>query len=387
MMPTCQIITGDAFVELAKLPAAGVQCCVTSPPYFGLRDYGHAAQIGNETSPEGYVARIVQLGRQIRRVLRDDGTFWLNLGDCYSSGGRSSYDASEVSATSGLRNSSAGLKRFTPGWAKPKDRLLIPARVAMALGADGWYLRDEIVWNKPNPMPESVTDRTTKSHEFIYLLTKNQAYFYDAEAIQEKGAIAVGTLAAKGSAGRFNTNGVNSRPPEYKLYDGYRNKRSVWTVTTASCPDAHFATFPPDLIKPCILAGTSARGCCAKCGAPWERIISERKLEIEDSELDRYGTGKAGVHRKIGSAYQKQMNANPIKTLGWKPTCGCHAEVAEGERYPACTVLDPCAGRGTTGEVALELGRNVILIELNPKYAAMCVANTNNTTPGLPFLD
>lgn len=312
MLPICRVIVGDAVKMLGYLNPASIQCCVTSPPYYGLRDYGHPAQIGSESSPEEYIERIVELGKSVRNVLKEDGTFWLNLGDSYynyrpglgqqltkQTFSKTDQDLPKVCARRGTK-----LVGF-----KEKDRMMIPARCAIALQEDGWYLRDEIVWHKPNPMPESVTDRTTKTHEMIYLLTKNPDYYYDAEAIKEKGIIPAGTLAAKGSEERFHADGVNSRPPEYKLYDGMRNKRSVWTVNTYPQPEAHFATYPPDLIKPCIMAGS-----------------------------------------RVGD-----------------------------------TILDPFAGRGTTGEVALELGRNAILIELNPEFAAMCQKNTHNTTPGLPL--
>jgi len=287
--------------------------CVTSPPYYGLRDYGDPRQLGSENTPGEYIERLVSISREIRRVLKDDGTFWLNLGDSYYNyrpGAGQSMTKQSVSRTDqSLPKRCARRGNVLKGF-KEKDRMMIPARCAIALCDDGWYLRDEIVWHKPNPMPESVTDRTTKSHEFIYLLTRNEQYYYNAEAIREKGVIPEGTLAAKGSSERFNMPGVNSRPPEYKLYDGFRNKRSIWTVNTDSQGNGeHFAVFPPDLIKPCIMAGS------------------------------RYGD----------------------------------------------TVLDPFGGRGTTAEVSIELGRNCILIELNPKYAKLCESSAD-TTPGLPLL-
>lgn len=343
MLPSCQILVGDAMEKLKELPPQSVQMCVTSPPYFGLRDYNNSRQVGLETTPEAYITRLVEISREIRRVLKKDGTFWLNIGDSYSSGGRASYDPTVVSATSGLRNSSAGNARHTPGWAKPKDRLMIPARLAIALQADGWYLRDEVVWFKPNPMPESVTDRTTKAHEFIYLLTRSENYYYDYQAILEPAAYdgridtmmkgsqkyatsvipdqAEHTMAARGHERwphklsykqKGDSYGSNAQPFNsiHAMQDGIpaRNKRSVWRVPTRNFDGAHFATYPPDLIKPCIMAGS-----------------------------------------RLGD-----------------------------------TVLDPFAGRGTTGEVSLELGRNCVLIELNPEYAKLCEQSTN-VTPGLPL--
>ena len=218
------------------LPEKSFQCCVTSPPYFGLRDYGHADQIGLEQTPEDYVVKMVEVFRGVQRVLKDDGTLWLNLGDSYAGSGPSG----------------AGLKH--------KDLIGIPWRVAFALQQDGWYLRQDIIWHKPNPMPESVRDRCTKAHEYIFLLSKSERYLFDSKAMKEPGVIPAGTKAAKGSAERASQPGVNSRPPEYKIYDGTRNRRSVWTVNTKPYRGAHFATFPPKLIEPCILAGCPAGG-------------------------------------------------------------------------------------------------------------------------------
>lgn len=313
MTPTPTILIGDAAERLKELPDQSVQMCVTSPPYYGLRDYGDPRQLGSEPTPGEYLHRLVRISQEIRRVLKDDGTYWLNLGDSYYNyrpGAGQALTKQSCSRTDqSLPQSCARRGNVLEGF-KEKDRMMIPARCAIALCDDGWYLRDEIVWHKPNPMPESVTDRTTKSHEFIYLLSKNQDYYYDAEAIRERGVIPEGTLGAKGSAERFNMPGVNARPPEYKIYDGFRNKRSVWTVNTDSTGNGeHFAVFPPLLIKPCIMAGS------------------------------RYGD----------------------------------------------TVLDPFGGRGTTGEVCIELGRSVILIELNPVYAKLCESSVD-TTPSLPFL-
>jgi len=227
---------GDCLESLRRLPDQCVQTCVTSPPYWGLRDYGVDGQLGLEPTPDEYVEKMVAMFREVWRVLRDDGTVWLNLGDSFASGGRGGPDL------------------------KPKDLYGVPWRVAFALQADGWYLRQDIIWHKPNPMPESVTDRCTKAHEYIFLLSKKARYFYDNEAIKEEGVIPAGVRAAKGSSERAAQPGVNSRPPEYKIYDGKRNKRSVWTLPTQPYPGAHFATFPPKLIEPCILAGAPKVG-------------------------------------------------------------------------------------------------------------------------------
>jgi DNA modification methylase len=226
-----RVLHGDCREILPTLAERSIQCVVTSPPYFGLRDYGIGdKQIGLEASPAEYVAQMVCVFREVWRVLRDDGTCWLNLGDSYS---RAGY---------------VGIKA--------KNLLMIPARVALALQADGWYLRSDVIWHKPNPMPESVTDRPTSAHEHVFLLTKSERYFYDADAIKEEAITPAGTKGAKGSAERYAEPGVNSRPPEYAVYDGTRNARNVWTIATAPFSEAHFATFPPDLAERCMKAGS-----------------------------------------------------------------------------------------------------------------------------------
>lgn len=245
-----------------------VQTCVTSPPYFGLRDYGHSGQLGLEKTPDEYVASMVEVFRCVRDVLADDGTLWLNLGDSYAAN-----RAYQVPSTKGgLKHSdsqSAGGKGSTvPDGLKPKDLIGIPWRVAFALQADGWYLRQDIIWSKPNPMPESVTDRCTKAHEYIFMLSKSARYYYDSEAVKEP---AVSTDIRK-----FTDNGADKQRGHGRRHEGFngryaeriaeqgvpetRNRRSVWTVATRPYKGAHFATFPPKLIEPCILAGAPAGG-------------------------------------------------------------------------------------------------------------------------------
>jgi DNA modification methylase len=262
-----QILQGDCRDLLKTLPDASVHCVVTSPPYFGLRDYGVDGQIGLEASPEAFVAEMVAVFREVRRVLRDDGTLWLNLGDSYGATGGDTHSGfnERYSGTGGAGSKQDatlnGIKDHkTSTGLRPKNLLGIPWRVAFALQQDGWYLRQDIIWHKPNPMPESVTDRCTKSHEYVFLMSKSARYFYDAAAIAEEGVIPAGTKAAKGSVERFNTLGVNSRPPEYKIYNGMRNARSVWTIATQPFREAHFATFPPDLAERCIKAGCPVGG-------------------------------------------------------------------------------------------------------------------------------
>jgi len=361
-----EILQGDCIEVLRTLPDESVNCCVTSPPYYGLRDYGtarweggdpecdhkgkpmstHAGfneryfgrppkdsdkqgellefykdkcpkcgairidnQIGLEQSPDEYIAKLVEVFREVRRVLRNDGTLWLHLGDSYASykdcksvddtlgagSGRNVIDKEKSVTRSTVLMKAAGYKN--------KDLMMIPARIALALQADGWWLRSDIIWAKPNPMPESVTDRPTKAHEYIFLLAKSQRYYYDAEAVKEdsldpesytgrrpRKAQTIVLHDAKNHkfAGSINDNGEYRSGMVYQT----RNRRSVWTVSTQPYPEAHFATFPPKLIEPCVLAGCPAGG----------------------------------------------------------------------------VVLDPFNGSGTTGAVALRLGRDYIGIELNPDY-------------------
>lgn len=264
MTTTMTVHIGDCVESMRKMPTASVHTCVTSPPYFGLRDYGVDGQIGLEETPDEYVMRLVEVFREVWRVLRDDGTLWLNLGDSYATQGGSHAhrdDQKSVGANSVVVSGAVpNRNRKPPNNLKTKDLIGIPWRVAFALQADGWYLRQDIIWHKPNPMPESVRDRCTKSHEYIFLMTKNPRYYFDNESIREQGVYPAGTRAAKGGAKRFNKENVNSRPPKYAIYDGMRNKRSVWSVTTKPFKGAHFATFPPDLIEPCILAGCPKNG-------------------------------------------------------------------------------------------------------------------------------
>jgi DNA modification methylase len=315
-MSTQRIIPGDCIAGLRTLPDASIYCCVTSPPYWGLRDYGHDGQIGLEATPEAYVARMVEVFREVRRVLRDDGTCWVNLGDSYAGGGGFAPDAPcnvarremiaegdckqgafNLSQRQHTRNKSGGIK--PQGAIKAKDLVGIPWRVAFALQADGWWLRQDIIWHKPNPMPESVRDRCTKAHEYVFLLTKGQRYFYDADAVSEA-SVDAGSFRPrskrspdKREGDRFFATKVGNHA-EGKTYPT-RNRRSVWTITTKPYSGAHFAVMPADLVEPCIKAG------CPEGG----------------------------------------------------------------------TVLDPFAGSGTTLAVAAELGRNGVGCELNLEYIGL----------------
>jgi DNA modification methylase len=336
-MGDCHILLGDCRETLRAIPDGTVQTCVTSPPYFGLRDYGREGQLGLESTPDAFVAELVSVFREVRRVLRDDGTLWLNLGDSYAAqrggtempaetlAGGNRGKAVDVASYRG-RGFSAKMitgQESAPSRSQPvahrnarafglkhKDLIGIPWRVAFALQADGWYLRSDIIWHKPNPMPESVTDRPTKSHEYIFLLSKSDRYYYDAAAIAEE--------TDSGERVRSDRVGGNKYVKGVKHSDGSvytgsstRNRRSVWTVPTKPFKGAHFATFPTDLIEPCILAGS-----------------------------------------RVGH-----------------------------------TVLDPFGGAGTTALVATGHGRRAILCELNAEYAEIAKARvgmfcTITTTEG-----
>lgn len=310
-----KLLLGDCLEQLKTLPDCLIQTCVTSPPYWGLRDYGVEGQLGLEKTPEEFVAKLVVIFREVRRVIKDDGTLWLNLGDSYCGGGNNRGNNSPISAKQGSNQGAVGqvaqhgVHKFKSDVIKPKDLAGIPWRVAFALQADGWYLRQDIIWHKPNPMPESVRDRCTKSHEYIFLLSKSDRYLFDHEAIREPTAfprgpgnkqrnrIPPGETVLDSGAGNIRGSLHKIGPREV------RNKRSVWTVSTKPFKGAHFATFPPDLIEPCIMAGSR----------------------------------------------------------------------------PGDLVLDPFAGAGTTGVVAKKHGRDFIGIELNPEYRAMAIERIERT--------
>lgn len=381
---TWKLLQGDVLDKLSEIETGTVQTCVTSPPYWGLRDYGVPGQLGLEPTPEEYVEKMVQVFREVRRVLRDDGTLWLNLGDSYA--GNCSQASNNGRA--GFGNPRERVVNRKGEGLKPKDLVGIPWMVAFALRADGWYLRQDIIWHKPNPMPESVKDRPTKAHEYIFLLSKNQKYFYDAEAVKEP--LAESTLKDK-----RNSTGRHTQGKEYsKYYDDAspektkpdmpswyraksfvnpatgRNRRSVWTISTQPYPEAHFATFPPKLIEPCILAGTSPRA-CEICGAPWERVIEKTNNPDLSHKGSRFDSGKT-AGRDGGDRTQKGIRYLN-QAAGWQPTCTC-----KNEGTGRCIVLDPFAGSGTTLWVAEHYGRDSIGIELSPEYCELINKRMSN---------
>lgn len=356
-----KIIVGDCLEVMRGMGSGSVQTCITSPPYFGLRDYGVEGQIGLEATPEAFVAKMVEVFREVRRLLRDDGTLWLNLGDSYAgTGGQGPQRGAAMKGRSRQRDTVTTAARTRGPGLKPKDMVGIPWRVAFALQADGWYLRQDIIWSKPNPMPESVTDRCTKAHEYMFLLSKSPRYYFDSDAILEpcspatharlsqavqdqigstranggsktngnmkavgRGSNGVGWGYADGTDAKPRTQGrklatngdATKNNPSFDaamaIMPSHRNKRSVWTVPTMPFKEAHFATYPERLIEPCILAGAPAGG----------------------------------------------------------------------------LVLDPFMGAGTTAVVAERLGRRWTGCELNPEYAAIAEARIKAVQPGLPLGD
>ncbi len=298
---------------MAAMPEVSVQTCITSPPYYGLRDYGDDGQIGLEATPEEFVSALVDVFREVRRVLRDDGTVWLNLGDSYVATGTTRWPNTSDGYGNGYGKEGAwhGGESIRPGAGvgmKPKDLIGIPWMVAFALRADGWYLRSDVIWHKPNAMPESVTDRPSSAHEHLFLLTKRRRYYYDADAIREP---ATDTGRVNGREGRDED--PRARPPgapartlaRVDWTERGRNKRNVWSVSTSRFGGAHFATFPPKLIEPCVLAGAPAGG----------------------------------------------------------------------------LVLDPFAGSGTTGLVALRHGRSFVGCELSADYAELARTRIRDDNP------
>jgi len=363
---------GDCLEVLRTLPDASVHMCCTSPPFYGLRAYldddhdDKHLEIGLEETPDEWVARLVAVFREVRRVLRDDGTCWIEIGDSFSSGTGRSYHRDYMD---GGATTASDLHQPTPRFkpedigVKHKDLLGQPWLLAFALRADGWYLRSEIIWARPNPMPESVTDRPTKSHSTVFLLTKKPRYFYDADAIR----------SPHQHDGR-KVDHVKGTDMSHQHRDGPRwpdnggaNARSVWTIPTQPTPFAHFATWPEKLCSRMILAGTSEKGCCPECGAPWERT-TEKDVTNPGNRTNN-GKYDGSIAERRGFEARREVS---VATTGWQPTCECllpFEGYAEEAGLPPCTVLDPFGGSGTTALVARNLGRHSILIELSSEYA------------------
>ena len=425
------ILNGDCLDMMATLPDESVDMCVTSPPYWGLRDYGgngrvwgapecvergegdtshewegytrpsentrkndnslqlksaywepqeqafckHCdawfGQLGLEPTYEQYVKNMVEIFREVRRILKPKGTLWLNLGDSYCAGSRKDSRPQTMNGDD-PKDLPLNRRNQASGVLKNKDLVGIPWRVAFALQADGWWLRQDIIWAKPNCMPEAVKDRCTKNHEYIFLLTKEAHYFYDNEAIKEPTVTKADKRQSafayadneEWAAGDPNRTSKAKGIAEARTKDyAKRNKRSVWWVGPKPFPEAHFAVFPIELIEPCILAGTSAHGCCSECGAPWERVVERTRIDRtkfpkndERYRPNRYNGAYENINGKGDAGYTH------TETMGWEATCDCDADVV-----PA-TVFDPFGGSGTTGITAIKHGRNAILTELSKDY-------------------
>lgn len=372
--PRAMLYLGDVRVCLRRLPARSIHCCVTSPPYWNLRDYGSEGQIGLEeihdclgwatgkTCNRCFVCHMVEVFDEVKRVLRDDGTLWINLGDSYSSGGRGSGadDSKQQTNVGALLG-----PKHTLGIAD-NNIVGIPWRVALALQASGWILRQDIIWYSPNKMPESVQNRCTKSHEHIFLLAKGPDYYFDSVAIEEP-SVKAGVKPGGNRYARINDTyiGATEETLNKAQVRENKNKRDVWIVPTQGYPGAHYATFSPKLITPCILAGTSEYGACATCGKPWERVtrrvggMSADHIDREnrDRSFDWSRNGKPGSGSTLDGIVAKK------ETLGWRKVCGCHTDDVK-----PCVVLDPFVGSGTTVATSIQLGRAGIGIDINETY-------------------
>jgi DNA modification methylase len=352
-----RLYQGDVREVLADMPDGSVDCVVTSPPYWGLRDYSVEGQLGLEATPDEFVANMVTVFREVRRVLAPHGTCWVNLGDSYGSG-----TTSDRNPTSGpdVPASWAGRSQPQRNGLKPKDLVGIPWRVAFALQAEGWYLRADIIWAKPNPMPESVMDRPTKSHEYVFLLTKQPRYFFDQEAVREPHVEVRESKQSTWANGNAKHQGRYSDTAFSGGYNaGGRNVRSVWQIATQPYPEAHFATYPEELVRRCVLAGCPVQ-VCRVCGKPSERIVERGELVPASPRTDRVqtvGNGETSCTRpgKATGFFRREEISSEWSDCGhndWRP----------GQ------VLDPFVGSGTTCKVARDHGRHSIGIDLSAEY-------------------
>lgn len=401
------ILVGDALTVLRTIPSGSVHCCITSPPYWSLRDYGVDGQIGLEETVDEWIRALVAVFDQVHRVLRRDGTLWLNVGDAYAGSGAGGQGKSGQMATRSIASARAaaavarGNKPATrTGGLRPKQRMFLPHRLVLALQEAGWWVRDEIVWHKRAPMPESCRDRCTMAHEFVFLLSKRPRYFYDQEAIREPVA---GTAHQRGDGrtprgwdtgpGGHKQKRGRYTPKQVTAGDAFgglmatRNKRSVWTIRPEPFREAHFATFPTALVEPAVLAGTSAAGCCSICGAPMHRVVRKGAANLDHQRAcggDADGIYRGQATKDFAAAGAEDASAVKARilqglrervTVGWKRTC-----IHEGDLVP-CVVLDPFCGSGTTGVVARRHGRDFLGIELNPDYADLARRRISREEP------
>ncbi|MEW5935204.1 MAG: site-specific DNA-methyltransferase [Bacillota bacterium] len=355
-----RVICGDALEALGGLESDRFLCCVTSPPYYGLRDYGVAGQIGLEPTPEEYVSRLVAVFREVRRVLHPAGTLWLVLGDTWwgswgnfgaRTGGQrrrasECWDRPAYWGPGGFRGRPPMAGRHAV--LKPKDLVGAPWRVAFALQQDGWWLRSCVVWEKPNALPESARDRPAESHEYVFLLVKGERYYYDCEGVREP------------------------RRPDGEAGGG--RLRSVWSIPAAGfsaheygVEDAdHYAVFPEELVARCVALSTPDAGVCPRCGAPWVRRVERVDAGLADRTFrSPYDGGSGHTHGRGKSTLSRLVSA---RTLGWEPSCSCGAAPVPAE------VLDPFCGSGTTLAVAVRLGRRAFGIDINPAYCRIAEA-------------
>lgn len=411
-----QIHVGHCLEVLKGIPSGSIHTCVTSPPYWGLRQYGiplaywpavtfapmpglpaitipeQEADLGLEPDLWAYTGHMVSIFREVYRVLRDDGTLWLNLGDTYitsppgnngkfNSLGDGAYKRRQERQLGHGEDMQAIYQK--PKELKMKDLAGIPWRVAYALQADGWYLRSDVIWAKPNPMPESIQDRPTKAHEYVFLMSKSERYFYDGEAIKlpvvSDRAKYTRVGHSKDVYGDGFTNLRNPKTDEEsrirELENGTRNRRTVWTVATQSYEGAHFATFPAKLIEPMILASTSQEGACQNCGAQWVRVVEKESQKHPPQPQDHLPTEGRRENGTRGNRLADVGQYTGVSiTTGWQPSCQCDAPTV-----PA-VVLDPFMGSGTTAKVALANRRDFIGIDANPTYATELAAERLNGT-------
>lgn len=437
--PEATLLYGkDVRESLRALPDASVHMVCTSPPYWGLRDYGTGTweggddpscdhkvrkevkvasstlsggkknsghqhegyhdvcgrcgakrvdnQIGLEESPEAFVENLVEVFREVARVLRPDGTLWVNLGDSYCSTAPGSFNAPQPKANQKNPGQWSNWRPPTPLGLKPKDLVGIPWRVALALQADGWYLRNDIVWAKGSCLPESVVDRCTRNHEYVFMFAHPDSggrYFFDQDAVREEHQHGHRAKDTPGTRANQPSSQVNNRRDSsggVGYHPSGRNRRTVWNINPKPYKGSHFAVWPPDLVDLMVRAGTSEKGVCSACGAPWKRVTErhggastkDARMEmVEKNQARGLGTGKAGTATgnnavQHSTAIEGSRGVR-YETVGWEPTCSCDADIVRA------TVLDPFSGSATTGMVALEHHRDYIGIDLNPDYLDLAV--------------